>query len=531
AKRSLEETPTWSVAVVCFVLVAISIIIEHLIHVVASWLKNKHKRALYEALEKIKSELMLLGFISLLLTVGQDPISKICIPKSVGTSWHPCQKDRFSDSEYEDSCAAKLHIFIFVLAVFHVLYCIITLGLGRLKMRKWKAWEDETKTTEYRFYNDPDRFRFARETTFGRRHLSFWSKSSPLLWTVCFFRQFVTSVAKVDYLTLRHGFITAHLAPQSEVRFDFQKYISRSLEDDFKVVVGISPVLWFSAVLFLLTNTHAIALIFTHPPPKKNGADSQFRIMQIILLVGTKLQVIITKMGVRAQEKGVIRGIPVVEPGDDLFWFDHPRFILFLINFVLFLNAFQMAFFMWSWYEFGLRSCYHKHLEDIIIRLSMGFIIQFLCSYVTFPLYALVTQMGSAMKPIIFSDQVATALRNWHQTAKKHRKHRTSFSSRPATPMQRMSPVHLLHSYQNTSAQSSPRTSNADNEPLWGSENILHNHDVNDETSRNVPPSDPREHEVHEPISTQLPPAPNPICAQHEIEIGSARIFSFADKR
>lgn len=31
--RSLEETPTWAVAVVCFVLVAISIVIEHIIHV------------------------------------------------------------------------------------------------------------------------------------------------------------------------------------------------------------------------------------------------------------------------------------------------------------------------------------------------------------------------------------------------------------------------------------------------------------------------------------------------------------------
>jgi mlo protein len=32
--ESLEQTPTWAVAVVCFVLVAISIVIEHLIHVV-----------------------------------------------------------------------------------------------------------------------------------------------------------------------------------------------------------------------------------------------------------------------------------------------------------------------------------------------------------------------------------------------------------------------------------------------------------------------------------------------------------------
>ncbi|KAL6967293.1 MLO-like protein 12 [Sarracenia purpurea var. burkii] len=90
--RSLEETPTWAVAVVCFVLVAISFVIEHIIHLIGKWLKRKHKRALYEALEKMKSELMLLGLISLLLTVGQSPISKICISESLGATWHPCSR-------------------------------------------------------------------------------------------------------------------------------------------------------------------------------------------------------------------------------------------------------------------------------------------------------------------------------------------------------------------------------------------------------------------------------------------------------
>ena len=35
-------------------------------------------------------ELMLLGFLSLLLTVLQDPIAGICIPKSVAATWHAC---------------------------------------------------------------------------------------------------------------------------------------------------------------------------------------------------------------------------------------------------------------------------------------------------------------------------------------------------------------------------------------------------------------------------------------------------------
>ncbi|KAK8697430.1 hypothetical protein V6N13_113580 [Hibiscus sabdariffa] len=438
--RSLEETPTWAVAVVCFVLVLISIIIEHILHMIGNWLRKKHKRALYEALEKIKSE-------------------------EIAATWHPCSKKQdeklFNGSDDTDTenrrrllaisdpggvsrrslaggsvnkCAAQgkvpfvssdgihqLHMFIFVLALFHVLYCVLTLALGRAKMRSWEKWEKETRTIEYQFSHDPERFRFTRETSFGRRHLNYWTKTPVFIWIVCFFRQFVRSVPKVDYLTLRHGFIVAHLAPNSQTKFDFQKYINRSLDEDFN----------------------------------------------IILLVGTKLQVIITKMGLRIQDRGeVVKGVPVVQPGDDLFWLNRPRLLLYLINFVLFQNAFQLAFFAWTWSQFGIRSCFHEHVEDVIVRISMGVIVQILCSYVTLPLYALVTQMSSNMKLTIFNERVATALKNWHNTAKKHIKHNkglvTPFSSRPTTPSHHASPVHLLRSRQNEidSLNISPRRMN-----------------------------------------------------------------------
>ncbi|KAI9098500.1 hypothetical protein K1719_025125 [Acacia pycnantha] len=428
-ERTLEETPTWAVAVVCFVLLAVSIAIEHLIQAVGHWFKKRHKRALYEALEKVKGELMLLGFISLLLTVLQQPISNICISKKLAATWHPCEDihDRkllqFLDpsprrvlaSKGYDKCADKasklpppsptfisgkvafvsayaihqLHIFTFVLAIFHVLQCIITLTLGRTKMRKWKAWENETKTVEYQFHNDPERFRFAGDSEFRRRHMNIWTRFPISLWIVCFFRQFFGSVTKADYMELRHGFIIAHLAPGSESRFDFQKYINRSLEEDFKVVVGISPIIWFTAVLFLLTNTNGWHPYLWFP----------FIPLIIILLVGAKLQTIITNMALRIQERGeVVKGAPVVEPGDQLFWFNRPRFLLFLIHLVLFQNAFDLAFFVWSTCEFSINSCFHRGTADIMIRLAMGLVNQFLCSYVTLPLYALVTQMGSSMK-------------------------------------------------------------------------------------------------------------------------------------
>ncbi|KAK2983441.1 hypothetical protein RJ640_025054 [Escallonia rubra] len=599
--RSLEETPTWAVAVVCFVLVAVSIVIEQVIHITGKWLKRRNKNALIEALEKIKAELMLLGFISLLLTVGQGPISDICVSKAIGNTWLPCNKKQEAsipkeDEEEDDGNGRRrllsllgsngvgghrrvlaaasydecgeawpnflfgkvpfvsfygihqLHIFIFVLAVFHVLYCITTLALGRVKMRKWKAWEMETRTTEYQFSHDPERFRFARETSFGRRHLSFWSHSPILLWLGCFLRQFVRSVPKVDYMTLRHGFITAHLARQSQINFNFRKYIKRSLEEDFKVVVGISPPIWCLAVVFLLANTDVSfynfnLFIYWNSMALWTGWRSYlwlpFIPLIIILLVGTKLQVIITMMGLRIQERGaVVKGTPEVKQADDLFWFNRPRLLLYLIHFVLFQNAFQLAFFAWAWYSFGLRSCFHEKTEDLVIRLSMGVIIQILCSYVTLPLYALVTQMGSSMKPTIFNERVAKALHNWHQSAKKHIKHNrrhpdsvTPLSSRPSTPLHGTSPVHLLHYYRSEvdSIFTSPGISSYYEKELEGepegSASPSHNHGNTPWSHHNDDHDLPGEEgDVSEPSASE-----GPISFQHEIHIPSVD-FSF-DKR
>ncbi|KAK1411975.1 hypothetical protein QVD17_32872 [Tagetes erecta] len=279
---------------------------------------------------------------------------------------------------------------------------------------------------------------------------------------VCFFRQFVRSVPKVDYLTLRHGFIMAHLGPQNQSTFNFQKYINRSLEKDFRTVVGISPPIWLFAIAFLLFNTHGWNAYRWQP----------FIPLVIVLLIGTKLQVIITKMGLSIQGTGeVIQGVPVVQPGDNLFWFNRPRLILYLINFVLFQNAFQVAFFAWTWYEFGLKSCFHQHIEDIVTRVTMGVFVQIFCSYVTLPLYALVTQMGSTMKPTIFNERIVNALRSWHQSAKKQIKRNKKsgqvspvLSSMPGTPTRGMSPIHLFSNYRqdNDSVQTSPRMSNFD---------------------------------------------------------------------
>ncbi|KAH9662266.1 MLO-like protein 10 [Citrus sinensis] len=352
-ERELNQTPTWAVAGVCTVIILISILLEKSLHKLGTWFTERHKRALFEALEKIKAELMVLGFISLILTFGQSYISKICIPSKVADTMLPCKADGKHDAsdtsgdEHEHrrrllwfqhrylAAAAtstecekgseplitvealhQLHILIFFLAVFHVLYSAITMMLGRLKG--------------------------------------------------CFFRQFFRSVSRADYLTLRNGFINVHLAPGS--KFNFQKYIKRSLEDDFKIVVGI------------------------------------------ILAIGTELQSILTKMALEISERhAVVQGIPLVQGSDQYFWFGRPQ---------------------------------------------VG--VLFLCSYITLPLYALVTQMGSQMKKSIFDEQTSKALKRWHMAVKKRKKRgksstRTlgeSVSPSPSTVYS--SGGHTLHRFKTT---------------------------------------------------------------------------------
>ncbi|KAK8673371.1 hypothetical protein V6N13_111712 [Hibiscus sabdariffa] len=476
-ERNLDKTPTWAVAGVCAVIIIISILLEMVLHKLGTWFTERHKRALYEALDKVKAELMILGFISLILTFSQSYISRICIPTNLANTMLPCKSDGEQDttenSEEEhrrrllsfahrilsadaESNVSKckqdhvplisteglheLHILIFFLAVFHVLYTFVTMMLGRLKIRGWKVWEQETLTHDYEFSNDPSRFRLTHETSFVKAHTSFWTRIPFFFYIGCFFRQFFRSVGKTDYLTLRNGFIAVHLAPGS--KFNFQKYIKRSLEDDFKIVVGVSPVLWASFVIFLLINVRGWQALFW---------GSIIPVI-IILAVGTKLQAILTKMALEIKERhAVVQGIPLVQGSNKYFWFGRPELVLHLIHFALFQNAFQIIYFLWIWYSFELKSCFHANFKLAIIKVSLGVGVLCLCSYITLPLYALVTQMGSGMKKSIFDEQTTKGLKKWHLAAKRrHRKGGKSptritlaGSATPASPAHALG--HTLH--------------------------------------------------------------------------------------
>ncbi|KAK8507524.1 hypothetical protein V6N11_073988 [Hibiscus sabdariffa] len=399
---TLESTPTWIVAVVCTVIVAISLAMERLLHVAGTILKKKNQKPLFEALLKVKEELMLMGFISLLLTVFQGAISKICVSKETLTHMLPCKlednKGTGEGSNHTETtshfqkyfastlagstrhllaegstsstlgyCAKKdkapllsvealhhLHIFIFVLAIVHVVFCVLTVSIGGLKIRLWKRWEDSIAKENYDSEQGlEEKFTHVQQHTFIKEHFRGFGKDSIVLG--CWY-------------------------------------------------------LWIFVVIFLLLNV--------------NGWHTYFWIafipFALLLAVGTKLEHVISQLAHEVAEKHVaIEGELVVKPSDDHFWFNRPRIVLFLIHFILFQNAFEIAFFFWVWVQYGFDSCVMGQVRYIVPRLVIGVFIQGLCSFSTLPLYAIVTQMGSSFKKAIFEEHVQVGLVGWAQKAKK----------------------------------------------------------------------------------------------------------------
>ncbi|KAG6475368.1 hypothetical protein ZIOFF_064586 [Zingiber officinale] len=95
---TLEHTPTWIVTLVCTVIVFISFVFERLLHRLGKVLKRKNQKPLFDALQKIKEELMLLGFISLLLVVLQGSIQRICISENLTHHLRPCKGEATATS-------------------------------------------------------------------------------------------------------------------------------------------------------------------------------------------------------------------------------------------------------------------------------------------------------------------------------------------------------------------------------------------------------------------------------------------------
>lgn len=390
---------------------------------------------------------MLLGLISLMLSQTARWISEICVPSSLfskrfficsekdtdsagnSSEWGFNRAELTSDEislfsyhcpEHHEPFVSfegleQLHRFLFILGITHVFYSFATVVLSMIKIYSWRKWEDQSYPLSAEDLQ-AKRNRMMRQSTFVSHHASHpWSKNRILIWMLCFIRQFRGSITKSDYLALRLGFITNHKLPHS---YNFHKYMVRGMEDEFHGSVGISWPLWIYVIVCIIVNIHGLNIYFY----------LSFVPAILVMLVGTKLQHVVALLALEAVEAAAPFAETQLKPRDDLFWFGKPDFLVWLVQFISFQNAFEVATFIWSLWQLEAYACFMKDHTLIIVRLVSGLLVQFWCSYSTLPLNVIITQMGSKFKRSLIAESVRESLHSWCKRVKEKTRHGPSLS-------------------------------------------------------------------------------------------------------
>ncbi|KAJ6305104.1 hypothetical protein OIU78_020612 [Salix suchowensis] len=376
---SLELTPTWAVVTVMVVMVSLGFFFQGSLKQLAKWLDRTKRKALLSALDKIKEELMVFGLLSLLMGHWIAFVAKICVESStLSSKFYPCvvkknnftpgnhvlsrvkysndsfvkelvhtQKNEYCPEGHESFVSheslEQLHRLMFVLGVIHVSYSFIAIALAMIKIYSWRTWENQAKTMALQsVLGSPEAaFDETRQlSTFIFHHTSHpWSQHRVLVWLLCFSRQFWSSINQADYFALRLGFISKHQLP---LTYDFHNYMLRSMEEEFRDIVGISVPLWIYGICCIFLNFHGTDFYFW----------LSFLPAILILLIGTKLHRVVVKLAVEIMNSFPWMRNHQLNLRDDLFWLGKPRLLLWLIQFISFQNAFEMSTFLWSLVRF-----------------------------------------------------------------------------------------------------------------------------------------------------------------------------------
>ncbi|KAJ4843309.1 hypothetical protein Tsubulata_030217 [Turnera subulata] len=385
---SLALTPTWSVATVITVMVSLGIFFHTSLKQFGKWLDKTKRKALLLALEKIKEELMLFGLLSLLMGHWIGFIAKICVKSSeLSSRFYPCainndlkavERILGHESFASHESLEQLHRLMFVLGITHVSYSFVAIALAMIKIYSWRSWENLAKTMAiWSLQDNPEAASHSRKmkrvSTFVTHRTSHpWSHHRVFVWLLCFTRQFWSSIRQDDYMALRFGFISTHQLP---LTYDFHNYMVRSMEEEFRDIVGIRYTSYQNMPCYFTLMVPTVCFACT------SGTELYFWLsfspVILVLLIGTKLHRVVVKLALELTDSS-------------------PRMLL-------------------RWLHFY----------------GPWVVSQIWCSFITFPLYVIITQMGSKFKKSVVSENVRKSLHGWQRRVKARQSCSSSTSSSP----------------------------------------------------------------------------------------------------
>eukprot|EP00898_Chlorokybus_atmophyticus_P008578 jgi/Chlat1/8721/Chrsp9S08551 len=495
AEKSYLETPTYYTAALFAFFLGVSLILERALEHADKYLKRNKLKGLRSALRKMRNELMLVGFISLLLAASQQQLEKICVSESSLDNWTPCSSTYKVAPDVEASgapvgsgerrllatvpdevsslkCSAgkgqmwsttlqhQAHIFIFLIAVVHILYSCITMIISVYKVRQWMKWEhiatESEKNEDDEHEGSDDEARRAHVAQkWGGEHFSVFRPITPLI------LQFVKSFTMHDYLHLRREFCRMHV-PGS--KFKFHRYLMRSVENDFARIVGVSVSLWMVTIIYVLLDAVWQVSKFIQA----------FVPLALTIVVGWKLSHIVQQLAVDAPHDS--SNEELMKRRDQLFWFQKPKLLLHIMEFIIFQNAYQVANILFDLWQLGASSCLFHPMTQTIVQSIVSVVLLIYVALRLLPVYTMVVSMGSNYNKAIFSDHVHEKLMNWaHKNKKAPAKNKLSEWKEKLPNIPIPNPLNLIQA-------KSPMSHNGDAESVASSPGVRHSRSTTDLT-------------------------------------------------
>eukprot|EP00210_Caulerpa_lentillifera_P009490 g9050.t1 len=302
--RDIDDTEPLRIAELFLVFIVVSLLFGRLMKFLDHRMHGLTKRGLRHTVHHIQEELLALGVISLLLIVSEDYLLRICVHNDdykseyneADSSYDTNDKDSGhrrllagGDSECSDSdepfwsaqTIHQTHIFIFLIAIVHVLYATVSFLLCSWRLHRWKRYDQSaslrSKTLE------------GSRMMYGRNAFEYW------FWS--FWAQFSPAVDELLYVAMRHQFLERMDLHDD---FVFHTFLQTTMVDEFAIVVHTDWQMWVVAAIWILV-------------PKLLLVTTILSVL-IVLLVGTKLELVGVKLSQQAYLSYGTRGEGLIQP-------------------------------------------------------------------------------------------------------------------------------------------------------------------------------------------------------------------------
>ena len=275
-------TPGWRISLIFTIFVVLSFAIEKGLHAAERRIREVGYKGLLHTMRKVEEELLILGFLSLLLTAFSSFLVRICVDCGA----YGCKVDAATEADAVESAAHarallgrallsatdacsnpcpagkepfwsaealhQTHLFVFILAIIFILYSATSMVLGWLRVGTWRGWEKEAVDKCVTEDLLPPKSLVVPEDWDGEDCIAICEaneeRSSVTLLLTDFANQFFRSVSTGRYINLRRAFVERS---RLDSNFDFVTYVNTSIQEDFALIVGLDWLLWLIAAVWI----------------------------------------------------------------------------------------------------------------------------------------------------------------------------------------------------------------------------------------------------------------------------------------